>query len=781
MKKLLSFLISALLILGMSSCGNAPAADSGNISEENSESISEKISENTSAKAPEPQIAEHVYSLQTVDLPEGMTSVDNVIYSNDKLFIFGDNIQFIGENEDDLQYFFETKLQVTDMNGTLLNEIELSDSDGDIMCSDVLPSGEILMVRQRSGTSRLVKYSCEDGSKISDTALGIDDMCSGILCAADGTIIILGRNVIYFLNENGELIGQLTNTAYAADQYIKGIYRSGGGKIFAYISNVRTENGLYISEHKLAEIDASKFALGEEYPLTSGGTLLNGTGNYDLLLKGDSGLFGLDVESGNSEKIIDWLGVGIDPFYIAHEISVLPDGKILCFTRKESSQGITEKANILTEITDAPKRKLVKLYAVSLGPDIRAGVAEYNRKSTEYQIELTSFNDFYGNYDNAAADLNSELLAGNIPDILITDPEFSIENYISKGLLADINEFIDNDDTIDRDDFLTNAFEAFEQSGRLYKIAPSFTINTLIGKASIVGSEQGWTTDEFIEICDKNAADPYKIFGTNSTGTNNFFNELTSGAVFSDIITNMDFTDRENGICYFAGDDFVKILKFCGRFPVNESDYHYDTEDHENNEKRFRTGDAFLKIAEIKNFSSIKENEDGDFGEVIALKGFPSEYGGSFINADTYFSIISNAQNTDGAWDTVKYFLSDNFQDKYSGNDSTEFPVKVSSLEKQAESFKEKLYTTGLDGKQAEDKHYVPIGGTVVEIEVNTDEDNLRAMEFIKSVNRAACYDKQLKNILTEEAGAYFAGQKTAEETAKIIQNRASNYLAENG
>lgn len=44
----------------------------------------------------------------------------------------------------------------------------------------------------------------------------------------------------------------------------------------------------------------------------------------------------------------------------------------------------------------------------------------------------------------------------------------------------------------------------------------------------------------------------------------------------------------------------------------------------------------------------------------------------------------------------------------------------------------------------------------------------------------ASCADDQsLMEIINDEAGAFFAGEKTAEETAQIIQNRVQLYMAE--
>jgi hypothetical protein len=54
---------------------------------------------------------------------------------------------------------------------------------------------------------------------------------------------------------------------------------------------------------------------------------------------------------------------------------------------------------------------------------------------------------------------------------------------------------------------------------------------------------------------------------------------------------------------------------------------------------------------------------------------------------------------------------------------------------------------------------------------------------FKEQVNRASkvwSYDASLFDIIGEEVGAYFAGDKTLDETASLIQNRAQTYIQEN-
>ena len=69
-------------------------------------------------------------------------------------------------------------------------------------------------------------------------------------------------------------------------------------------------------------------------------------------------------------------------------------------------------------------------------------------------------------------------------------------------------------------------------------------------------------------------------------------------------------------------------------------------------------------------------------------------------------------------------------------------------------------------------------------------EENLYAMSeeqrdallaLLDSALRSTSYDQTIAGIVHEEAAAYFAGQRSAEEVSQRIQRRAELYLAEQG
>ena len=51
--------------------------------------------------------------------------------------------------------------------------------------------------------------------------------------------------------------------------------------------------------------------------------------------------------------------------------------------------------------------------------------------------------------------------------------------------------------------------------------------------------------------------------------------------------------------------------------------------------------------------------------------------------------------------------------------------------------------------------------------------------ELVGSVERCYRYDQNIMNLVTEESADFFAGNKTAEQAASLIQDRVSIYVAE--
>jgi uncharacterized protein CbrC (UPF0167 family) len=67
----------------------------------------------------------------------------------------------------------------------------------------------------------------------------------------------------------------------------------------------------------------------------------------------------------------------------------------------------------------------------------------------------------------------------------------------------------------------------------------------------------------------------------------------------------------------------------------------------------------------------------------------------------------------------------------------------------------------------------------MVEMYALKQEEADQILELINSTNRVYSYDQEIYDIIVDDAAAFFEGQKSAEETAKLIQNRVSLYVNE--
>ena len=67
-----------------------------------------------------------------------------------------------------------------------------------------------------------------------------------------------------------------------------------------------------------------------------------------------------------------------------------------------------------------------------------------------------------------------------------------------------------------------------------------------------------------------------------------------------------------------------------------------------------------------------------------------------------------------------------------------------------------------------------------VKLKPMTQEEAQKLKDYVLSINILGCSDEEVSKIVQEETGAFFSGQKSAEQVAEVIQNRVTTYLNEN-
>lgn len=149
-----------------------------------------------------------------------------------------------------------------------------------------------------------------------------------------------------------------------------------------------------------------------------------------------------------------------------------------------------------------------------------------------------------------------KLLVGKLPDVfMILTSDFN--NYCSLGVLQELDLFIENDKTFDKDKFFETVLETgkgfnddLKQYALPYEVVPTllFVNKTLLDNEGIELPNKDWTWDDFYEICnkvtkDKNGDGRIDQFGTYNYTWLNAVN-TSGGNFFNDETKKFDFTNE---------------------------------------------------------------------------------------------------------------------------------------------------------------------------------------------------------------------------------------------
>ena len=173
-------------------------------------------------------------------------------------------------------------------------------------------------------------------------------------------------------------------------------------------------------------------------------------------------------------------------------------------------------------------------------------------------------------------------------------------------------------------------------------------------------------------------------------------------------------------------------------------------------------------IGDLRNFNNM---EQGTFGGELTMIGFPSSDGdGSVIWPNLRFALSAKSKNSVGAWEFLRTFLTDEYQESVEYG----FPLSVKLLDEKVQQAMERPYY------MVEYDETAYINGVEIPIAPITKERADEIVAQLYSFTQVYRSDDTLLNIVREEAGPFFAGQKKAQEVAPIIQSRVQLYVNEN-
>jgi hypothetical protein len=361
-------------------------------------------------------------------------------------------------------------------------------------------------------------------------------------------------------------------------------------------------------------------------------------------------------------------------------------------------------------------------------------VTTFNATNSQFEIVPTYFDDGFDSSTmtlnpDAMSKFNTEVITGKTPDIIATYASFPIDNYIRKEFLSDLYTLLDADSELGgRDAILSDIRRVSEYDGKLYQLSPYFVLNVVAGNSESLQNKSAWTQEEALTLFTK-----LKTPGSVIVSQMSAFTALENSLY--------DFVDYKNAVCNFDKPEFIALLNYAKTFPMEITpslDYF----------GAVKNGTALAgNNVLFSNFQSHLAAKK-QLGSDIIYIGFPGN-NANYIGLPYGLSITSACKNKAAAWEFVRGFITDN-----GGEDFTAFPTNSKTFERMA-----KLATELENNAAAE-----------------SDIDAVKAVisKAVKHTN-----DFRLNAIIRDDSAPFFAGEKTAEDTARIIQSRVSIYLAE--
>ena len=457
-------------------------------------------------------------------------------------------------------------------------------------------------------------------------------------------------------------------------------------------------------------------------------------------------------ESGDAEFLFEWSKIASPG--MLYELVVLGEDTYLVLISNKVFFVTKGQEADEAEALSADKRTELTLACYGENAWLRQHVYSFNRDNEEYQIKIRD----YKLYEDGAAMLNLDVLSGMAPDIIWWD--FSLYNpfqsatYSNTGQLVDLYTLLDQDTEISRNTFLPNLLEAIQSNGgALFELPLEFLMSVAAGKTDVVGTRSGWTPDEFFELLEQYPGADVPFGSTE-------WADLLSMMIYN----NSDmYIDWETGQCNFDSDEFIDLLEIA-KIHSKGLEKNILPIKLVNEGRQLLTCNIFSDVSSIQKFTEL-------FGGKVNFIGYPTSQGtGNTFVLSNSVSICVQSENIGACWQFIRGLAT--YEEQITG--ATLFPANYEALQERLNN-PTKYEDAGakLTYRDAEgDEWFVTFTDA-------TPEESAIVRQIIESCDRVHREDRNVMTIIEEEAPAYFSGDKTVEEVARIIQSRVQTYVSE--
>jgi len=417
--------------------------------------------------------------------------------------------------------------------------------------------------------------------------------------------------------------------------------------------------------------------------------------------------------------------------------------------------------------------KVLTIGGVFIPGNIRRAVDEFNSIRENHSIEIVDYIDEDATWEYRAEGfmrLQSDLVTGGGPDIIYDQFGWMTNHEV----VLDLYPFIDADSVLSRSDFFTNLLYALESPvGTLPMIANSFSIRTMVSTERTAGRIQSWTPSALLKLLEQNRR-INEPFGRH-IDREQFISQVLWHAGF-------DFIDWDNRTANLDSDDFISFLKAAMLLPKPLTpEESFSLPYPGDPELALLLGNQLLEY--VFDFCPSSYNLFTNIlGDVVVL-GVPTSTGGVNVLEQTWqIGINAASPHSDIAWEFLRGFMLPTVE-----IEMFRFPLRIDMFNNLIDTLKIPHIEIDSDGNTVE----IPIeltlyreGGRrprVFKIHAITDDVVDRVLHIIDTavLNRQNVHQQALFSLVDADIASFFARERSAEDTARIIQNRVQTFFNE--
>ena len=544
---------------------------------------------------------------------------------------------------------------------------------------------------------------------------------AGLVALGNGQAILYDEKNNYVINSEGNCLKTIPNTEGNWDCRMES-----GEEIFARCTKDGQDGFTRFNTETLSFTDFIPLdtATIESSEFVSAGKVRSSRCESErgsFLLCGNDGLYRFDNSNGSTESLSPWTDLALR----ARDLT-MPQVTVL-----ESQNGdlyCCPFGSYLIKLQPAELKNKITLRFACYGNrhQYQDAIIRFNNTSSDYKIELVSFDQFTpGELER----FQIEFATGYHYDII--DTALLPPGSADGSVLADLLPLIDSDPDYSREDFIQPILQGMMKNGGLYELIPSVTIMSLAVSPDDFPGEAAWAMEA---ITGTRVGKPVFSARWNREQLLDWFCLAASA----------EFVDWENGTCSFDSDLFKSWLQLIKDASISND-----------------LGEAVLLSPQYSATAGAWPYLDELDGQYVfaGLPGASSK--GYFMRLsdlpgdqadEIRLGIPANSPYREAAWEFLRIFLLPEY--------GYDIPILKSSFEARLETY---------IGK----KIYLPDAPSF------STEDAEKLRELVYTSTKSIREEGTLREMIRTEASAYLSGQRDLDETAALIQSRASIYIAE--